>query len=129
MENSLRPFVEIQLGTGPQGEPLTRRLQFDMNSIAELEGVTDLPVIADPGAASLFVRIAASGPGIRYTRALLWSALLHSEPRITLPEAGNLISIGNMQQVSLAINQALRLFFRQQGLPLAEAEEKPTLLT
>ena len=123
MENSLRPYVELDLGGAP------RKLQFDMNSIAELEGVTDLPVIADPGAASLFVRIAATGPGIRYTRALLWAALLHSEPKITLPEAGDLLTISNMQQVSLAINQALRLFFQQQGLPLAEPVEKPTLLT
>lgn len=124
MENSLRPFVELELGGSP------RRLQYDMNSIAELEGVTDLPVIADPGAASLFVRIAAGGPGIRYTRALLWAALLHSEPKITLPEAGALLSLGNLSTVSMAINEALRLFFRQQGLQVPEPEEaKSTLLT
>lgn len=123
MENSLRPYVEIELGGTP------RKLQYDMNAIAELEGVTDLPVIADPGAASLFARIATGGPGIRYTRALLWAALLHAEPTITLPQVGELISISNLQVVSQAINEALKLFFRQQGIRLQEPETKTPLLT
>ncbi len=88
-----------------------------------------MPIISDPGAASLFTRIAATGPGIRYTRALLWAGLLHNEPKITLADAGQLITINNLQTLREAINQALTLFFRQQGIQLTVPQEKPTLLT
>lgn len=73
-----------------------RKLKFDLNALAEFEGVMGYTMN------SLFIRVrdaaakskesAASIIGFREIRALLWSALLYEEEKLTLRQAGELVS-------------------------------------
>lgn len=114
MQNFLKPHVIVNLG----GQPF--KLQFDMNAIAEAEAVLDMPVISDANGDSALKRIADNRGNIRFLRGLLWAALLIHNPKITLKDAGNLITLKNMEEVVDGISKGLSLFFQSQGMELIE---------
>ena len=92
MANRMAGEVSIRLDR-------TRTLKFDFNALAEFRQKTGSSVEL------LFVRLANSKPASEMAavehaltllselelRALLWAALLHQEPQITIEEAGRLM--------------------------------------
>jgi len=72
-------------------------LVFDFNAIAKAEELTGLNLLAALDFSNLNI--------VKY-RALLYSALLTGSPKITLEEVGNLITVHNMGEVTLALVEA-----------------------
>lgn len=118
MDAVLSPYVIVNLDR-------PRRLKYDMNAMAEAETVLDMPVISDSAGESVFRRLAEKRGNVRFLRGLLWAGLLYHEPKITLAEVGNLITLNNMPEVVDGINKALTLFFRAQGVEVTAEEAAP----
>lgn len=100
-------YVEITLDK-------PRRLRFDINALADVEGVLG------GGLAAVFSEQQA---GIRSLRALLWAGLKWEDPTLTLSRVGELIQDlsdqgEDLTQLGQTINQALRL----SGLLAGEAK-------
>src|ERR1051325_413305 len=111
---SLRPYVNVNLDK-------QRKMEYDMNSMAELERVLDLPVMGEADSDTLLSRLNIRKGSILYARGLLWAGLLLHDPKITLQQAGALINIQNMQEVWDGIDKALTLFFQSQGIEIEPA--------
>jgi hypothetical protein len=72
-------------------------LAFDFNSIAKAEELTGLNLLKSLDFTDL---------SITTYRALLFSALLKGNPDITLEEVGDMITVKNMTEVTLALVEA-----------------------
>lgn len=77
------------------GEEL--RMVFDFNAIAAAEQVAKV---------NLLEALDFSGMTAAQYRGLFWAALLKAQPKITLEEAGALITLKNMPKISDALLQA-----------------------
>jgi hypothetical protein len=86
-----------------------RRLCFDFNAFASYEEVTGKSVLRDGLQDDL-----RSITGIR---ALLWAALLHEDPELTLRDVGAMLHLGNAQVLSERLSAAL-----EAAMPDAEPE-------
>jgi hypothetical protein len=123
----IAPFVPLELG----GK--ARRLVFDFNAQAAFEEIAGITVL------SLFDKQGRLKISSRYTRALLWSQLLHFDekvqfdefgritehPELSMQQVGSLISRDNLKEVNTSTAEALLLFFKP-AKPKTEgtAEEK-----
>ncbi|MEE9401258.1 MAG: hypothetical protein V3V32_04485 [Dehalococcoidia bacterium] len=83
----LVPLVEIELDR-------PRFLRFDLNAMCEVERMTG----------SSFAEMDGS---MQTMRVLLWAGLLHDDPELTLKDVGSFIHVGNIQEVSDAVGEAL----------------------
>lgn len=104
------PTVELELG----GK--TRRLVFDFNAQAAFEKVAGVSVFDNK----------AMRTSARIVRALLWSELLHFDPKVRfdefgeiveppelgLNEVGKLITNKNLLEVNRKVFEAFSLFFK-----------------
>lgn len=73
---------------------------MDLGALYRLEEVTGLEVL-DPEVINKATRSAT------VLRALLWSCLVHEDPDLTLEQTGELVHVGNMQQLGEAVGQLL----------------------
>jgi hypothetical protein len=76
-----------------------RRLRFDFNAFASYEEVTGKSILAEGFQEGL--------NSVRGLRALLWAALLHEDPNLTLTDVGAMLHLGNARQVSDSVQAAL----------------------
>lgn len=76
-----------------------RRLCFDFNALAAYEEATGTSVLAEGLQDGL-----RTARGIR---ALLWAALLHEDPDLTLSDVGAMLNIGNMADLTARLQAAL----------------------
>jgi hypothetical protein len=121
------PSVPIELD-GKQ-----HRLVFDFNAQAVFEEATGVTVL------SLFDKKGRLKISSRFTRALLWSQLLHFDeqvqfdefgriaepPALSMHHIGKLITQQNLKEVNSKTAEALLLFFRPaKARTEAETEEK-----
>jgi hypothetical protein len=121
------PSVPIELD-GKQ-----HRLVFDFNAQAVFEEATGVTVL------SLFDKKGRLKISSRFTRALLWSQLLHFDeqvqfdefgriaepPALSMQHIGKLITQQNLKEVNSKTAEALLLFFRPaKAKTEAETEEK-----
>src|SRR5688572_28108472 len=85
----------------PKRIPITldkpRTLLFDFNALVNFEEAT--------GVSPLKAGIDPQSP--KQLRALIWSALLHEDPTLTLDEVGAMVHLGNMESFATQIQQAL----------------------
>jgi len=95
-KDSISPSVSLELG-GQQ-----RQLVFDFNAQAAFEKVTGIAV------GDLFDRRGKLKIASRFTRALLWSQLLHFDKRVQFDEFGEIVAPPelSMQQVGALITRA-----------------------
>lgn len=75
-------------------------LVFDYNSVADAEALTGVNLLHGISAAMFGTVTAAQ------LRGLLFASLKPRNPDITLQQAGELISIGNLKQVYTALSEA-----------------------
>ncbi|HEY2361205.1 MAG TPA: hypothetical protein VGK36_08825 [Candidatus Angelobacter sp.] len=111
---STHPSVDLQIGDKAY------RLVFDFNAQAIFEEITGATID------KLFAKKGNAVISSRYTRALLFSQLLHHDPavqfdefgRITVPpvlnmqQVGALITRGNMTEVHRKVVEAVVLFYK-----------------
>lgn len=116
MANKEEGFVTIRLD-------VVRLLKFDLNALAEFEQQMGYTVN------SLFLRVkeaaaesrlkAATVIGFREVRALLWAALLHENPELTIREAGKIASQGDStnlpQRIDTLMTKLLEAYILFQG--------------
>lgn len=77
-----------------------RSLVLDFNARCRIEEAINVDMIADE------IRF-----DMRTTRAMLWSALLHEDPKLTLEQVGRMITTGpggNLEAVFKAVTEALK---------------------
>lgn len=104
MANRLFGEAELDLG---EGQSYT--LRFDFNSLAEAEDAADM------GIEEMLESVNSGSPRLRVAKALLWGALRHHHPDITLDEAGDLLS-QDTEKVSGAMGRGLQeMAIRKQG--------------
>lgn len=96
MANKHRGYVDIVLDK-------KRRLKFNMNALTELEDVLGIPITG----------LSSQKVGMKELRAMLWAGLLHEEPELTLREAGDLMEVENLNEISTKITEAMTLAFPQ----------------
>lgn len=94
MANKQRGFVEIELDK-------KRRLKFNMNALTELEDVLGMPITG----------LSDQKVGMKELRAMLWAGLLHDDPDLSLREAGDLIELENLQEISEKVTEAMTIAF------------------
>lgn len=91
-------MVEIEVGG------FVRRLRYDFNAIASLEEAIDRPVSA-----------LGDNVGVRELRAMLWAGLIHELPKLTIIQAGDMISFEKMGYITEKIQEAFALAMGQNG--------------
>lgn len=84
------PIVKITLDK-------ERTLRFDFNALSAFEERT--------GKSALEASVWAK-PDARTLHALLWAALLHEDPDLTMKDVGAIIHMGNLKYVSEKIREA-----------------------
>ena len=92
MSNPVRRGVLIQLDR-------PRTLLFTLTSLVRLEETLGQNVLEDDFWKNLKMTL-------KEVRVLVWSALLHEDPELTLEEAGNLVEIHRMGEVVEALSLA-----------------------
>lgn len=102
-------MANTQMGEVSVRLDVVRKLKFDLNALAEFEGAMGCSVN------SLFLRVkdaneaggkeaGAAVIGFREVRALVWAALLHENPTLTIKEAGKLAEQGDGEEMTDKIN-------------------------
>ena len=83
-----------------------RRLKYDVNALAEFEGVVgqSLPSLFSLRDGESPEEMGRRVGGFRVARALLWAGLLFESPRLTLHEAGNLIESAQGESLEEKLN-------------------------
>lgn len=92
-----KQMIDIEVGG------FSRRLRYDFNAIASLEEAINRPVSA-----------IGENVGVRELRAMLWAGLLHELPRLTLAQAGDMISFDKMEYITGKIQEAFALAMGQE---------------
>lgn len=76
-------------------------LKFDMNALAEMEEALDLTV-------PQIGQLALEGKfGVKLVRGLLWAGLLHSNPNLTIAEAGEILGELGLEEGAKVASEAL----------------------
>lgn len=81
-----------------------RHLLLDFNAIAHAEEATRRNLLST----RTLMRVDAT-----LLTALLWGALLHEDPQLTLADVRRLVTFRNVAAVNAAVNEALRLAFSE----------------
>ncbi|SFS75858.1 hypothetical protein [Marininema halotolerans] len=98
MANKQRGIVDIQLDK-------KRRLKFNMNALTELEDALGMPITG----------LSSQKVGMKELRAMLWAGLLHEDADLTLKEAGDLMEMEKLHEISEKVTEAMTIAFPQQG--------------
>src|SRR4051812_1595755 len=105
MHNPIAPAVEIEIG----GD--TRHLLLDFNAIAAAESATG----------KNYLTIGAlSRPGGADVTALLWGALLHETPELTLREVRSWVSYANIVTITNKVYETINACFPKAQDPARE---------
>lgn len=87
-----------------------RHLKFDLNAFAELEELYgDINTAFE----------AMQKRSIKAIRAMLWCGLIHEDKSLTLEQVGEMVHLGNMNEVMNAITQAI-----SEAMPEVDKTEK-----
>lgn len=82
MANKHRGFIEVELDK-------TRTLRYTLNALAEVEDRIGVPL----------EELENVKMTIKNVRILLWAGLIHEDPDLTPEEVGNMVDMGNFQEV------------------------------
>ncbi|WP_026486808.1 hypothetical protein [Caldanaerobius polysaccharolyticus] len=75
-----------------------RHLKFDLNAFAELEDLYgDINIAFE----------AMQKGSIKAIRAMLWAGLVHEDKTLTLEQVGEMVHLGNINEVMSAITRAI----------------------
>jgi len=75
-----------------------RHLKFDLNAFAELEDIYgDINTAFE----------AMQRGSIKAIRAMLWAGLVHEDKSLTIEQVGEMVHLGNMNEVMSAITKAI----------------------
>lgn len=97
--NPLRGEIELVVGTGDEAKTYTLRLQA--NAMVEAETVTGL------GMGEIIAKM-QQAPAIGLLRGLLWAAMREYQPKATLADAGEIISIIGIPKAGDVLGDALK---------------------
>ena len=87
-----------------------RHLKFDLNAFAELEDIYgDINTAFE----------AMQKGSIKAIRAMLWAGLVHEDKSLTIEQVGEMVHLGNMNEVMGAITKAI-----SEAMPEASETEK-----
>lgn len=87
-----------------------RHLKFDLNAFAELEDLYgDINTAFE----------AMQKGSIKAIRAMLWAGLVHEDKDLTLEKVGEMVHLGNVNEVMNAITQAI-----SEAMPKVDEAEK-----
>ncbi|KHO62672.1 hypothetical protein THYS13_07350 [Thermoanaerobacter sp. YS13] len=87
-----------------------RHLKFDLNAFAELEEIyRDINIAFE----------AMQKGSIKAIRAMLWAGLVHEDKTLTLEKVGEMVHLGNINEVMNAITQAI-----SEAMPKVDEDEK-----
>lgn len=89
MANKQRGYALIELDR-------LRTIKFDMNALAEMEDALGRPVS----------QMTEMNVGMREMRAMVWAGLLHENPKLTLADAGKLIELDRLEEITQQITAA-----------------------
>lgn len=95
MANKHKGEVIINIGG------MEKKLKFDMNTLAEVEGILDRPIHQVLNENKL---------GIREIRALLYAGIQWDGKPLSLKQIGEMLNFDNMQYFAEKIGEALRYF-------------------
>jgi len=109
MNEIVNPVVSIQLDR-------PRNLRITFNTLVEIEQETGK---------SIMDRATWLELGVRDLRIILWAALKHEDPSLTIDDVGRMLGPQNMEDVANAIGKAFEVSMaRSEQGPLAPKEEK-----
>jgi hypothetical protein len=90
-----------------------RNLVFDLNAFAELEDVYG----------EIDDALSAIGRGsIKAVRAVLYAGLVHEDESLTVKSVGKLVTLKNLQEVSIALTDAIK-----QAMPQGNEVTQPAV--
>lgn len=96
LKNKVRPSVNIELDK-------TRKMVMDFNALAEMEDVLGESALDG----SIFTQEKLSKA--KYLRAILYGCLKSEDESMTLEQAGQLLTIANLQDVVTAISKLMNM--------------------
>lgn len=105
MANERRGYIPIELDK-------PRTLYFDLNAICLLEDALKSKVT------KIAEELFEGEVGANEIRAFLWAGLQHEDEKLTIKQAGSLVTPGNFQEVIKAITKAFIA-----AMPQGEAKE------
>jgi hypothetical protein len=92
MANKQRGNVSVELDK-------TRNLRYTMNALAEIEDSLGVP-LAEMGNIQMTMK---------NVRVILWAGLIHEEPELTQEQVGEMVDLGNMQEVQEKVAEAFAM--------------------
>jgi DNA mismatch repair protein MutH len=92
MANKQRGFVKIELDK-------VRHLRYTMNALAEIEDQLGVPL-------SEMKDVKMT---IKNVRVILWAGLIHEDAELTQEEVGNMVDLGNFEEVQQKIAEAFAM--------------------
>lgn len=92
MANKHKGLVKIELDK-------ERHLRYTMNALAEMEDQLGVPLS----------ELKDVKMTIKNVRVILWAGLIHEDKEISIEEVGDMVDLGNLEEVQLKVTEAFAM--------------------